>query len=166
MKKKWLMGFSDREGQKKLLKVMKLTIVLLIGFMMTVSGNSYSQKTKLDINLTNTTIKGLFGYIEQNSEFVFLYRSEDFNTTKKVSIDAKDATINEILDQALKDEKVVYDVYERQIVIRKAGDSSVTSEQPQKKELSGAVKDLNGLPLPGVTVYVKGSTNGTITDNN
>ena len=107
MQKKLLTGFPDRESQKKLWKIMKLTIVLLIGFMMTLSANSYSQKTKLDINLTNTTIKGLFGYIEQNSEFVFLYRNEDFNATKKVSIDLKDASINQILDQALKDEKEV-----------------------------------------------------------
>ncbi len=51
---------------------MKLTIVLLIGFMMTVSAaNSYSQKTKLDINLSNTTIKDLFGYIEQKQQIRF-----------------------------------------------------------------------------------------------
>ena len=37
---------------------MKLTIVLLVGFMMTVSANSYSQKTKISVDLTNTTIKG------------------------------------------------------------------------------------------------------------
>jgi flagellar basal body-associated protein FliL len=107
MQKKWLTGFPDRESQKKLWKIMKLTIVLLIGFMMTVSANTYSQKTKLNVSLNNTTIKDLFGYIEQNSEFVFLYRSEDFNTNKKVSIEVKDATVNEILDQALKDEKVL-----------------------------------------------------------
>ena len=88
---------------------MKLTIVLLIGFMMTLSANSYSQKTKLNVNLNNTTIKDLFGYIEQNSEFVFLYRSEDFNTDKKVTIEAKDATVNEILE-ALKSSGIrVYD---------------------------------------------------------
>lgn len=164
MQKKWLTGFPDRESQKKLWKIMKLTIVLLISFMMTVSANSYSQKTKLDVNLTDTTIKGLFGYIEQNSEFVFLYRNEDFNTTKKVSIEMKDASINQILDQALKDEKVVYDVYERQIVIRKAGESVAISQQPQKKEISGTVKDSDGMPLPGVSVIIKGTTTGIVTD--
>ncbi len=94
---------------------MKLTITLLIGFMMTVSAaNTYSQKTRLDVNLSNTTIKDVLGYIEQNSEFVFLYRSEDFNTTKKVNIDLKDATINQVLEQALSGEHVVYDIFEPQ----------------------------------------------------
>lgn len=164
MQKKWQSVFPFREGQKNLWKIMKLTIVLLIGCFMTVSANSYSQKTKLDIDLSDTTIKGLFGYIEQNSEFIFLYRSEDFNTSKKVSIDVKGASINEILDQALKGENVAYDVYERQIVIRKAGESKASVEQPLKKEITGTVKDSKGQTIPGVTVAVKGTTTGTITD--
>jgi TonB-linked SusC/RagA family outer membrane protein len=39
-------------------------------------------------------------------------------------------------------------------------------EQPQKKDFSGTVKDDSGLPLPGVSVLVKGTTFGTITDAN
>ena len=39
-----------------------------------------------------------------------------------------------------------------------------SQQQPQKKEISGKVKDTKGLSLPGTTVLVKGTTNGTITD--
>jgi TonB-linked SusC/RagA family outer membrane protein len=163
MQKKWLAGFPDRESQKKLGKIMKLIILFFFGFMMTVSANSYSQKTKLDVNLSNTTIKGLFEYIERNSEFVFLYRSEDFNTAKKVDIELKEATVYQILDQALKGENVAYDVYERQVVIRKAGEPANVPQQ-QKREISGTVKDANGISLPGVSVVVKGTTIGSITD--
>ncbi len=165
MQKKWLIGIPDRESQKKLWKIMKLTIALLIGFMMTVSAaNTYSQKTKLDVNLSNTTIKGLFDFIEQNSEFIFLYRNEDINTSKKVDIELKDASINQILDAALKSEKIVYDVYERQIVIRKVGEPNPTNQQPQKKEITGTVSDKKGISLPGVSVVVNGTTTGTISD--
>lgn len=165
MEKNWLIGFPDRGSRKKLWQIMKITFGLLIGFIMTVSANSYSQNTRLDINLQNTTIKGLFGYIEQNSEFVFLYRSEDFNTARKVSIELKDASINQILDRAFKDEKVVYDVYERQIVIQKAVDLGVNVQQPQKKQISGKVTDSKGEPIPGATILVKGTTTGVVTDN-
>ena len=164
MLKKWLIGFPYQGSQNKIWKIMKLTLIRLIGFMMTVSANSYSQKTRLDIQLSNTTIKGLFGYIEQNSEFVFLYRSEDLNTSKKLSIDIKNATIFQILDQVLKDEKVAYDVYERQIVIRKSTESAVTAQQPEKKEISGKVSDSKDQPIPGVTVLAKGTTIGITTN--
>jgi len=166
MQKKWLIGIPDRESQKKFWKIMKLTVVLIIGFMITASAtNTYSQKTRLDVNLSNISIKGVLGYIEQNSEFVFLYRNDDFNTAKKVNIDLKDATINQILDEALSGEKVVYDIYERQIVIRKAENLPANTRQIQKKEISGTVKDTKGIPLPGVSVVIKGTTSGTVSDS-
>lgn len=44
---------------------------------------------------------------------------------------------------------------------------SVTSIQQQKSiQVSGTVEDNNGVPLPGVNIMVKGTTNGTITDEN
>ena len=161
MKKKWLTGHPYGDSLKKLMRIMRLTILLLFGCMLTVSANSYAQKTKLDINMSNSTIRDLFGYIEENSEFVFLYRNEDFNVLKKVEVNLKAASINQILDEALKGENVAYDVYERQVVIRKINDFSVSQ---QKKDISGTVRDINGGSIPGVSVQVKGTSLGTITD--
>ena len=93
------------------MQIMRLTILLLFGCILTVSANSYAQKTKLDVNMSNASIRDLFGYIEEKSEFVFLYRNEDFNVNKKVAVNLKDATINQILDEALRGENVTYDVY-------------------------------------------------------
>jgi TonB-linked SusC/RagA family outer membrane protein len=163
MEKKWLNRLPYGNCRKKIMRIMRLTILLLFGCMLTVSASSYAQKTKLDINMTNASIRDLFGFIEDNSEFVFLYKTEDFNLSKKIEINMKDATIYQILDQALKGEKVVYDVYERQIVIRKSNETSI---QQQKREISGTIKDSKGLSLPGVSVVVKGTTVGTITDTN
>ena len=54
------------------------------------------------------------------------------------------------------------------MVIFASPDSGVNGpageQQPQRKEIKGTVKDANGLPLPGVTVLLKGTTVGTVTD--
>lgn len=161
MKKKWLTGHPFEDSLKKLLRIMRLTILLLFGFIVTVSANSYAQKTKLDINKSNTSIRELFGYIEENSEFVFLYKNEDFNVNKKVAVNLKGATINQILDEALRGENVTYDVYERQVVIRKTEDAI---NNQQKKDATGTVLDSSGAPIPGVSIVVKGTSIGTLTD--
>jgi iron complex outermembrane receptor protein len=153
MKKKWLTGHPFGDTLKKLMRIMRLTILLLFGCMLTVSANSYAQKTKLDINKSNTSIRDLFGYIEENTEFVFLYRNEDFNINKKIVINLKDATINQVLDEALRGE----------IVIRKAGEVIITQ---QKREINGTVRDVANVPIPGVTVLVKGTSLGALTDVN
>lgn len=163
MKKKWLTGHPYGDSLKKLMRIMRLTILLLLGCMFTVSANSYAQRTKLDINMTNITIRDLVSYVEENSDFVFLYRNEDLNLDKRVDISFKNATINQILDEVLKGENVKYDVYERQIVIRRTGD---LMNSQQKRDISGTVKDNAGAPIPGVTVLVKGTSIGVLSDMN
>lgn len=167
MEKKWLTDDSEWGNLGKLKQIMRLTLFLLLGFCFSVSAKSYSQTKRLDINLTNNTIHDVMGYVEENSEFVFLYKKEDLDLNKKVDVQLNGATIDQILAQVLKDEAVTYDIYERQIVIRKAetADNPAVAQQ-KKKSVSGKVSDNSGTFLPGVTVVVKGTTNGTVTDAN
>jgi len=142
---------------------MKLTLFLVLGLCFSVSAKSYSQTKRMDINITNSTLREVMSYVEEHSEFVFLYKKEDLNLSKKVDVQLTDATIDQILEQVLKDERVTYDVYERQIVIRRVEPSP--SVQQQKVSVSGKVTDSKGGTLPGVSVFVKGTMTGTITDN-
>ncbi len=163
MKKKWLLNSHDPGVLKKIGLAMRLTLILMIGFVITVNAKSYSQTTHLNIYFNNQTIRDVIEYVEANSEFVFLYKNEDFNLDKKVNMRMRDATIYQILDKVLEGEKVVYDVYERQIVIRRQNSSKVSLQQ-REKTVTGVVTDDTGGLLPGVTVIIKGSTKGTVTN--
>lgn len=163
MKKKLLTGFSERGSCKKMWRIMRLSIVLILGCFISVAGNSYSQTKKMNINLNRATISNVIEYVEENSEFVFLYSKDELNVSKKVDIDLKNATIQEILDKMLKDEPVSYDVYERQIVIRSSESPGTNASQADKK-INGVVKDQSGAVVPGATVFVEGTSIGTITD--
>lgn len=165
MKKNWLIDFLDRGSLKKLWRIMRITMVLIVGFIMTVNAESYSQTTRLDIRFENRTIRDVIEFIEENSEFVFLYKSEDFNLNKKVAINLKNATIDQILKKTFKGENVTYDVYERQIVIRKAEVLKSVGQQ-DKKSITGVVTDKVGDPIPGVSIVVKGTTIGATTNFN
>jgi len=112
--------------------------------------------------MNNTTIRDVISYVEENSEFVFLYKNEDLDVNKKVDINLKNATINEILDKILDGEDLVYNIYDRQVIIRRPDEPSVFTPQ-EEKTVTGVVTDSNGQPLPGVAVVVKGTTTGTVT---
>lgn len=155
--------FPARGNLKKLWRIMRLSFVLIFIFGMTVSAKSYSQVKKMDINLTNSTIGAVMKFVEKNSEFVFLYRNEDIDLQRKVDVNLADASIDQILDQILANTNLIYDVYERQVVIRKTLEKPV--ELAQQKVISGMVTDKQGAPLPGVTVQVKNTTVGTVTGN-
>src|SRR5690606_28242461 len=110
-----LTGFLLRETKLKWGRIMRLTLFLIVGFLISASASSYSQSTRLDINLKNGTIAGLIKHVEGNSEFVFLYKSEDLDMNKKLTIELDDATIHQVLETALSEQNLEWDVYDRQI---------------------------------------------------
>lgn len=162
MKKKLSRCFLSKET-KKLWRIMRLLMIFSFCFAMTLSASIYSQNTKLSLDLKNISLREVFDYVEQNSQFIFLYKNEDINIEKKLSINLNDASIDEIMMRVLEGQDATYRVFNRQIVISKSNPNSGFSMQ-YLKEVKGTVKDKDGMPLPGVTVVVKGTNNGTITD--
>jgi len=152
---------------RKILLVMRMTIFLLLVFTLQVMGiESYSQATKLTLSMTNTSLKDVLGTIEDNSEFYFLYSSKMIDVDQIVNADFKEKNIFEILDKLLEDKNIQYIVKDRQILLSPASNNSEPTGKfiPQNGEITGKVTNVKGAPLPGVTVVVKGTTNGTVTN--
>ncbi len=78
-----------------------------------------------------------------------------------MSVDVENESIPEILDEIFKGTNVTYKIDKRQIAI---STNIAENTVQQKITVSGRVTDTSGLPLPGVTVELKGTTQGTITD--
>jgi TonB-linked SusC/RagA family outer membrane protein len=151
---------------------MKLLTFLLFAGSMTLSASIYSQKTKIDLHLQNSSLADIFSSIEKSSEFIFFYNDEIVNDKIIKSVSVEGEKIEKILDQLFGGTNIAYKIDDRQVFLYKKDDiksleplvSSSLIQQVQKKEISGSVKDSKGLSLPGVTVLVKGTTIGTITD--
>ncbi len=145
------------------LKIMKLTFLFLLAGLIQVSASVYSQSTRLKLEMRSVRVLEVLEEIEQQSEFRFAYSSQyiDVNRTVSIRIDGK--TIQETLDQLFEGTDVKYAINDRHILLypKKMESESISLQQSQ---VSGKVTDQNGNPVPGVTVVVKGTSTGTITD--
>lgn len=153
---------------QKIWMTMKLTIFMVfLAISQIMAIETYSQSTLLSLNLKSVAVKDVLDQIEQKSEFVFLYNSKLIDVDRTVSVNFKDQKISDVLDKLFQDADVVYTVVDRQIVLtNKADQSSFTGiTNQQQKIVSGKVTDNAGVSLPGVSVIVKGTTTGVITDN-
>ena len=162
--------FRYRKFFARIFMVMKITaLFLLIAVSGVLANSSYSQNTLFSLRLENATIQQVFDEIQKKSEFIIFYKDSQVDLQHRANVDVVDATVSQILVQTLKGTNLEYKIIDRQIVIfpseTKKPPTILKSESTveQKKELSGTVKDSKGLPLPGVTVQVKGTTVGTIT---
>ncbi len=144
---------------------MRLTMIFSFCFAMAVSAAGYSQNTRLNVDFQNITLRQVFEYVEQNSQFIFLYRNEDLDVDKKITVNLQNATIDEILGKALEGQNVTYRILDRQVILTKAGANlqNETLFQPAK-EVRGQVTGQDGQPIPGVSIVIEGTSTGTITD--
>ncbi len=167
MKKKWIhpkgMSLID---VPLIVRIMKLITLFLFVAVMHVSAASYSQTTKLKIVGQNLTLGEIMERIENQSEFSFFFNANQIDLTRRMSIDAEDQQINKVLDQILAGTGLTYTVNNKLIVIHKQGENDNVFSGQQTNKISGKVIDSAGLPLPGVSVVVKKTTNGVITDMN
>ena len=165
-KLKLIIPWCNSTGVKKMLLYMKLTLVIsLVAALQTWATVSYSQTTTLSINLKNASVQTVLQQIEDQSEFYFLYSRSIIDVDRTVDMQLKNAKITEVLNTLFNGADVAYKVDGRQIVLSKRAESSAFDVQ-QQKSISGKVTDSTGGLLPGVSVVVKGTTNGTITDAN
>lgn len=166
MKKKLKVLFGgpkkERRDLKKLLLMTKLTLLLIFfSVIQAIAVDSYAQMTRLSLKIDTQPLEKILDEIEDKSEFFFLYNKDLIDVEQKVSVEAQNEPIKAILDEVLDGKNIAYTVYDRQIVLSDAG--VIKKMVAQQKSVSGKVTDSSGLPLPGVTVVVKGTTNGTVT---
>jgi len=154
---------------RKGLLIMKLSLLLIVVGVLQSAASVYSQTWRMSLNEKSMTVKEVLSRIESTSDFRFFYEEKKIDVEKKVTIDVSNASITVVLSQLFDKEGVEYKIFNNNyIVLKPKGEnSSFTMETlQQQKSVSGKVSDSSGSPLPGVSVVVKGTTNGTITDTN
>ena len=156
--------YFNRIFSCKIFLLIRNTVLLLFFTVLHVyASDTYSQYTKLTLNLNNVTVANVLEEIQNNSEFYFLFNAELIDVQREVSISMEGKKISEILTSLFDGTGVKYLVYDRQIILT-PGDVKPLSSAIQQQMVSGTVTDEKGNPLIGVTVLVKGTTNGSITD--
>lgn len=153
----WSFYYGHR---KKLIIMRNAVLLMLISAFQVFATGSYSQTAQLSLNLRNASIKEVLLEIENQSEFYFLYNSELIDVSRKVDISVKNEKVNEVLSQLFSNDEVNVAISDRYIVLTPV----VNKGDQQQKTVSGKVTDQFGQPLPGVTVLIKGSMQGTVTN--
>lgn len=148
-------------GFKKILRIMRITAFIVFILSMQLYAKSFGQTEKVNLSM-NSTVKEVIERLEEVSGYRFVLKSNESILDKQVSVKYTNESIEKVLDDLLKDSGYTYNIVDRYIAIRAIGEVSAINQQ--QKSIKGRVTDTSGGSLPGVSVVVKGTTNGTITD--
>lgn len=147
---------------------MRLSILLIFAFVMAAQARSFSQVSKLTLDLSKVKLVDVLNEIEEQTDYYF-YFNLNIDNYQVNQVNAKDQDIREVLNKMLPDLGLDYEIVDRYIVIKHAdkitGKDGIFAGSQQQIKVSGKVTDSSGVPLPGVTVVVKGTATGIITDS-
>ena len=143
---------------------MRLTLsIFLLCVLQSFAINSFSQNQRLSINQKNIRVERVMQMIEDRTDYYFMYSALTVDVNRIIDVEATNKLIKEILDDIFKDTDISYRIDGRLIALSK---NNEVSFMLQPINISGHITDSSGAPLPGVTIVIKGTTNGTITDSN
>ncbi len=175
MKKKSFNSSSlTRKKNNVIIIIVTLLSVLMPFRPFAAPASAYSQTINIDLNVKNTSLIEILNTIENSSEFLFIFNKNVLNTQIMRDISVKGVRIEHVLDQLFADIDIEYRIDDRQVFLYKKANpvieniAEMLNEQqpPQRIEITGIVRDESRMTLPGVSVIVKGTQIGTITDIN
>ena len=147
----------------KFILVMKLIVVFLIAALMQVSAKSGAQQ-KVTLSEKNAKLEQVLKSIRKQTGYDLLIISTKMGQTLPVTINVKEISLNEALRLCFIDQPLTYVLEPKTIIVREIERKALSSGLPRLK-ISGLVRDGLGLPIPGVSVKVLGTTKSTTTDN-
>lgn len=133
---------------------------VLWGLFVLLSGEVVAQQQKVTIRVSESTVREVFREINRQTGLDFVYSAEQLTGLDPVTLQMDGKAVGEVLKELFKAGGFEYKFEMNSIIIKKKAQKQGGVELMR---LEGSVKDKKGEPLPGVTIFLKGTTVGTVT---
>jgi TonB-linked SusC/RagA family outer membrane protein len=128
---------------------------------------------EMNLNLDKASVKQVFKKIEQQAKVTFVYDEQVIDAIPALTLHVKNKPLAEVLDQLQERTLLQFKMVGNYIGVAQNSVSmpslSLTPGVQQNVttiKVSGVVRDASGQPIPGVSVVIKGTTQGAQTDVN
>ncbi|GLU52813.1 SusC/RagA family TonB-linked outer membrane protein [Dyadobacter frigoris] len=163
----------------KLKKVMRFSLIICLSVVVTAQVLNASslkgqnlESTEIKISLKDESLTNVFQQIEQHTVFKFMYRKQDVKNITALNLKETKTTVGKLLHQLLTPNGLAFKQVDNRILITpvkevsQAGNPEVSLYNKAATAIKGKVTDVKGDDLPGVSILIKGSQHGTVTDAN
>ncbi|MBV7532555.1 SusC/RagA family TonB-linked outer membrane protein [Chitinophaga sp. sic0106] len=146
---------------------MRITAVLLLVATLQVSANAYAQRISLHVR--NMALQKVFVQIRQQTGYTFFWNQEQLDQAKPVTVEVKDASLKDVLDQCLQGSSLTFVIKESSksvfVKAKTTGEKDLVGNPPPETiTVRGRISDPEGQPLVGATVMIQGTNRGAAVD--
>ena len=153
--------FPLKKSRAKILMVMKLTFLLMCGFVFSLSASVRAQDQMVTLKVEGMPFTKVISELKRQTQLDFFYSFDEVDVNQAISLNVKNAKVDEVLRQML-GRRFTWEYVDKMVIIKPVAGS----DEPEKKSvrLKGFVYDTKKQPIPGVTVKVSGLALGTSTN--
>lgn len=149
--------------RRKILLIMRLTIILMVALVFQVHASIFAQKVSLDVK--NAPVREVLSQLTKQTGYNFICDASVMNSSGPVTLRVREVQLQKVLDACFAGQSVeLIFSDDATIVIKKKVKKELAA--PQQVSITGTVSDTKGATMPGVSILVKGTKIGTTTDGN
>jgi TonB-dependent starch-binding outer membrane protein SusC len=148
---------SKRQLSIKSFICMRLTLLLIAACLF---ASTTSNAQRINLSVKNEKLETVFKEIEKQTSYHFIYTKEQLANTDNVSINIKDASINDVLSACFREQPLVYSIQEKYIIVKRKEDKKPTISA-EARIISGRITDESGNGIASATITVKNASIAT-----
>ncbi len=155
---------NDAEKRKWMMRINGTTLLLMASILQ-VSATTFAQKVTL--SRKNAPLSEVFTQIKSQTGYDFVFTASQLKDLKPVSINVKDAELDEVLSTIFKGLPLSYTIEDKSVVVSGKKTPSFLDRVAaafSAIDVGGKVVDEKGEPIPGATVSIKGTGKAVITN--
>ncbi len=151
-----------KKSRAKILMIMKLTFLLICGFVLSLSASVKAQDQMVTLKVEDMPFLKVISELKRQTQLDFFYSFDEVDIQKTVTLNVKNVKIGQVLRDIF-GKGFTWEYVDNVVVIKPV--QIVTRDSVNKLiEVSGRVVDERGNSIPGATVLIQGSTQGVATD--
>ena len=137
---------------KKIIQQICLSFLLVLTLVCIPVTGVQAQTQKVSIKMENVRMKQVMNEIERQTKFLFGI-NDDVDVDKLVTVNVTNQSLEAALDQMVKGTDITYQISSSNIILSKK-----PAERPVN--ISGTIRDINGIPIVGATIVIRGTSVG------
>ena len=137
---------------KKIIQQICLSFLLVLTLVCIPVTGVQAQTQKVSIKMENVRMKQVMNEIERQTKFLFGI-NDDVDVNRLVTVNVTNQSLQAALDQMVKGTDITYQISSSNIILSK-------KQAKLPVDISGTIRDINGSPIVGATIVIRGTSIG------
>ena len=143
----------------QIVRIMKITLLLVFLSLAQLQASVSAQLVSVEFK--NASLQEIFEQVKRQTGVSFMFSNDDVRSFERRDFKVESADVNTVMERCLAGTGLTFEIVDNVVIVKKM---ELQAQTVERAVVKGYVKNNKGELLPGVTIAIKGTTLGTVSD--